>query len=82
MEITEMDPTDQIAREADLILKEQQQRIYRQTDRMFAGLMILQWLGGIAAALFISPSTWIGQTSQVHIHVWAAVLLGAVSSAL
>lgn len=52
------------------------------TDRMFAVLMVLQWLGGIATALMVSPRTWIGQTSQVHLHVWAAVLLGAALSSV
>jgi signal transduction histidine kinase len=45
---------------------------------MFAVLMVLQWLGGIAAALWISPRTWVGSTSYIHIHVWAAALLGGL----
>ena len=57
-----------------------QQQIYRQTDRMFAVLMTVQWLAGIAAALVISPRTWIGQSSQTHLHVWAAIFLGGVIS--
>jgi len=77
--IGHVDPTRQ---RSSQLLSDQQQRIYRQTDRMFAALMILQWLGGIIAALFISPSTWIGQTSRVHQHVWAAVILGGVVSFL
>ena len=51
-------------------------KIYRQTDRLFANLMIVQWLAGIAAALIISPRTWIGAASQTHWHVWAAIFLG------
>ena len=34
--------------------------IHCRTDRLFARLMIFQWLAGIAAALWISPTTWIG----------------------
>ena len=66
--------------QAEQIYAEHQQRIYRQTDRMFAVLMAVQWLAGITAALVISPRTWIGQTSDVHIHVWAAIFLGGVIS--
>lgn len=66
--------------QAEQIYAEHQQRIYGQTDRMFAVLMAIQWLAGIAAAFFISPRTWIGQTSDVHIHVWAAVFLGGIIS--
>jgi hypothetical protein len=47
---------------------------------MFAALMTIQWIAGIAAALWISPKTWAGQFSQTHIHVWAAIFLGGVIS--
>jgi hypothetical protein len=50
--------------------------IRQRTDRMFANLMIVQWLAGIAAAVWISPRTWIGSTSSIHWHVWAAIFLG------
>src|SRR5437763_17153844 len=62
------------------LVTEQQQAIYKRTDRMFAGLMAIQWLAGIAAALWISPKTWAGSYSQTHIHVWAAVFLGGAIS--
>src|SRR5438094_5157232 len=60
----------------------QQQLIYRRTARLFAGLMLFQWLAGIAAALWISPRTWAGPESQVHSHVWAALYLGGMITAL
>jgi signal transduction histidine kinase/CheY-like chemotaxis protein/HPt (histidine-containing phosphotransfer) domain-containing protein len=63
---------------ADTLLHKQQQTIYRRTDRMFAGLMTFQWLVAIIAALVISPRTWAGTTSQVHFHVWAAVIFGGL----
>jgi PAS domain S-box-containing protein len=49
-----------------------------QTDRMFAGLMLLQWLAGIVTAAWVSPLTWVGASSATHVHVWAAILLGGV----
>ncbi|HEY4328955.1 MAG TPA: ATP-binding protein [Phycisphaerae bacterium] len=58
------------------------QSIYRRTDRVFAILMIVQWLFGIVAAAIISPLTWAGSTSSIHPHVWAAVFLGASISGL
>jgi signal transduction histidine kinase/CheY-like chemotaxis protein len=54
----------------------------RQIDRVFAGLMLLQWLGGIAVALLISPRAWSGTSSSVHPHVYLAVFLGGLLSAL
>lgn len=67
-------------RDAERLYSDHQQQIYRQTDRMFAVLMAIQWVAGIVAALVISPRTWIGQTSQIHMHVWAAVFLGGLIS--
>ena len=32
------------------IFEQQRQRLYRRTDRMFAVLMALQWVGGVVAA--------------------------------
>src|SRR5215210_6330774 len=62
------------------LYKDSQHQIHLRADRIFACLMVLQWLGGIAAALWISPRTWIGTTSQTHIHVWAAIFLGGAIS--
>ena len=50
--------------------------IRRRTDRLFAILMTIEWLGGIVAALIISPWAWAGGTSTPHIHVFAAIFLG------
>src|SRR5688572_19675247 len=52
--------------------------IYKRTDRMFAGLMAVQYIVGIITALVISPKAWVGSQSSVHIHVWAAVIVGAL----
>jgi two-component system sensor histidine kinase/response regulator len=57
-----------------------QRRIWTRTDRLFAILMAVQWIAGIAAALWISPRTWIGSYSQTHVHVLAAVFLGGAIS--
>jgi two-component system, sensor histidine kinase and response regulator len=59
------------------LLEEHQQAIYRRTDRLFSGLLIFQWLASIGISLWISPQTWIGQVARTHIHVWAAIFLGA-----
>lgn len=60
------------------LLAEQQQRIYCQTDRIFAGIMVFQWVAGIIAALVITPRTWIGAESRLHPHVLSAALLGVM----
>ncbi len=56
--------------------------VYQQTDRDFAILMPVQWLAGILAAWFVSPLTWRGVESRIHIHLWAAILLGGTITLL
>jgi two-component system, sensor histidine kinase and response regulator len=63
---------------ADALFDEYQCDIYRRTDRMFAWLMGLQWVAGIIFALWVSPLAWSGTVSSVHLHVWAAVVLGGI----
>lgn len=67
---------------ADELFHQSQWTIYQRTDRLFARLMIFQWLAGIAAAVWISPRTWIGATSQIHLHVWAAIVVGGAIASL
>jgi PAS domain S-box-containing protein len=64
------------------IFDEHQRHVHKRTDRVFAGLMALQWLAGVAAALWISPKAWTGSASYTHPHVWAALFLGGAISAL
>jgi PAS domain S-box-containing protein len=57
---------------------EQQQNIIRHTDRLMAWLMICQWLFAVGLAVWISPRTWSGMDSQIHPHVWLAIILGGL----
>jgi len=67
-------------KQASELFAAHRQTIYQSTDRMFAALMSIQWIAGVIAALWIAPRTWIGTTSQTHIHVWAAIFLGGAIS--
>ena len=73
---------DAIKGRARILLEEQRQQVYCHTDRMFAVLMVLQWMGAITAALCISPWTWQGSVRQIHFHVWLAVLFGGAITVL
>lgn len=74
---------DPMSRErVSALVEENQRKSHSQLDRLFAGLMLIQWVAGIAVAVWLSPLTWIGTTSQVHMHVWMAVFLGGLVSAL
>src|SRR5690606_21180970 len=63
-------------------LAEHHRLIHVRTDRMFATLMLLQWVGGIVLALVVSPHTWIGAQNYLHPHVVMAVVGGGLLAAM
>jgi PAS domain S-box-containing protein len=64
------------------LFKEMQDAVCRHTDHIFSRLMLWQWVATVGAAVVISPHTWIGSQSYLHVHVIASVLLGGLISAL
>ena len=62
----------------DELFQRNRSDIFRRTDRLFAGLMVIQWIAGVVAAVWISPNTWAGAHSETHLHVWSAILLGGL----
>lgn len=79
MALSESRPINDRARE---LLEEHRDAIYRRTDRMFAWLMLSQWVAGLVITLWISPVTWVGHYNNTHPHVWAAIVLGGVICSL
>ncbi len=67
---------------ADRLFREHQHAIFVRTDRMFAALLLFQWVAGIGAAIWISPRSWNIAQSHVHPHVWAAVFLAGIINSL
>ncbi|MBI4717714.1 MAG: response regulator [Planctomycetes bacterium] len=55
--------------------------IQRRTDRLFALLLLAEWVAGVLIALLVSPRSWAGSASRVHTHVWLALLLGGAINA-
>ena len=64
------------------LFRQQHQNIIRHTDRLFAWLMMCQWVAAVVAALVISPRTWRGTQSETHLHVFAAFFLGGIITVL
>ena len=56
-------------------------RIYRQTDRLFLWLTLLEYVGGVIAAIALSPKSYYGSVGVIHPHVLVALVLGAVIAA-
>lgn len=53
-----------------------------RADRTFLWLMIGQWVFAIGLAAIVSPVAWEGKTSSVSNHVYAAIILGGMLSAM
>ncbi len=56
--------------------QEQLRAGYRHVDQLFAVLLVLEWSAAVSFALAVTPYTWAGESSWLHIHVWAAIVLG------
>jgi two-component system sensor histidine kinase/response regulator len=63
------------------IFTQLQQRVFQETDRLFAVLMAAQWIFGVAIAYWISPLTWAGAHSPTPPHIVAAIVVGGAISA-
>jgi two-component system sensor histidine kinase/response regulator len=67
-----------VAERAREIFRRRESAAHARTDRMFAWLLAFEYVAGIVTAVIVSPRTWSGASSQIHLHVWTAVILGAV----
>jgi signal transduction histidine kinase/CheY-like chemotaxis protein len=63
---------------ADALYAERLAAGYRRVDRLFALLLPLQWIAAVIFAIWLSPYTWAGDSTAIHVHVWAAVGLGGL----
>jgi signal transduction histidine kinase len=73
---------DEVTERAELIFTESYARIAGRTDRLFGWLMLVQWAFAVLLSLTISPRVWAGGASSLHVHVYAALLLGGLISSL
>jgi hypothetical protein len=62
--------------QADDLFREQLAQTATMVDRAFAIVLAVEWLVGIALAVVVSPWAWEGTRATIHVHVWAALLLG------
>src|SRR5215471_14981939 len=79
---TVMDRDGSIAARGEALFLERFDANLRRVDRLFAMLMLIQWVLAIAMALFFSPYGWSGETRVIHVHVYLAVFLGGAISSL
>lgn len=52
--------------------------VYKRTDILFGLLLAIEWISAIIVSLVISPLSWSGRESNIHLHVWMALILGSI----
>ncbi|MDX2034407.1 MAG: response regulator [Blastocatellia bacterium] len=67
-----------IKRHAEELFRGYQLRISKSTDRLFAGLMIVQWVAAVCAAAWMAPHMAAGTAHAQSPHILAAGLLGGL----
>lgn len=72
-----MSTNPSIAARADELHREGTSRRHVMVSRMFAILLVVQYVACVAAAYLVSPYTWAGKERVLHMHVWVAILAGA-----
>ena len=66
-----------IAARAEELHREQNDKRNIRVSRMFAGLLVVQYIACVGAAFVVSPYAWAGKERVLHMHVWIAILAGA-----
>ena len=66
-----------VAARAEELHQQQNTKRHVTVSRMFAVLLVVQYLACVAAAFAVSPYAWAGKERVLHMHVWVAILGGA-----
>ena len=72
----------QLEAETAVLADQTLRRLHVRTDKLFAALMAVQFFSAVAVALIVSPRTWVGNESSIHIHVYAALGIGGLLAAM
>ena len=65
------------AARAEELYREHTSKRHVTVSRMFAVLLVVQYVACVAAAFAVSPYAWAGKDRVLHMHVWVAILGGA-----
>lgn len=72
------DSVDDVHALADKYFRDSEQSISVRVDRFLAITLLLEWLGCVVLAIFVSPLTWAGDVSWTHPHIWGALVVGGL----
>jgi two-component system sensor histidine kinase/response regulator len=67
---------ESLEQRAKALFNASQREIHIRCDRLFAWLLVLQWLIALGVALWLSPYEWAGVVKQTHVHLLVAGWLG------
>ena len=62
------------------LFEEQVEQVHVRRTRIFAGLMLVQWVCAMVLAFTWSPLAWVGRVHTTHVHVFTALILGGILS--
>lgn len=72
-----VDISSELSKRSSELMNLRENKMHSKTDLLFAGLLVIEWLAATGYAVVASPFSWSGESFDVHIHVYAAVFLGA-----
>jgi two-component system sensor histidine kinase/response regulator len=67
---------------ASALFEQSYRQLAVRNDRLFARLLAFEWVVGVMLSLWITPRTYAGTQSSIHIHVYAAIFLGFAAISL
>jgi signal transduction histidine kinase len=70
-------PSLQLAR-GEEIFAETEKKLHRRIDKLLVALLFAQWFLAVIWAATLSPLSWNGLNSSLHIHVKAAIVVGGL----
>jgi two-component system sensor histidine kinase/response regulator len=71
-------PTERTAVRAGDLYAERLEAGNRRADQLFASLLMLEWIGAMVFAVWVTPYTWAGESYSIHVHIWTALILGGL----
>ncbi|MGQ7848342.1 methyl-accepting chemotaxis protein [Granulosicoccus sp. 3-233] len=75
---TDEQQTESLAADIEREYQQDRQQYHARIDRLFVLLFLVQWPVAVVLAFHMTPTTWAGTQSSVHLHVYMAIGLGAL----
>ncbi|MBA3652168.1 MAG: hypothetical protein H0W66_11985 [Chthoniobacterales bacterium] len=60
------------------LFRGERSRIYRETDQLFARLLLLEWATLVVVPLVVALESWSAQIISLDLHLWLALLLAGL----